>query len=66
MEERNRYRIGKEKFTSLTDAKFYILKNKDSYKSHDGGYKAITVMCGFNAVGMYKYIPDLKKVVKIG
>lgn len=66
MIERNRYRIGKEKFTSLTDAKFYILKNKDNYKAHDGGYKAITVMCGFNAVGLYKYIPDLKKVVKIG
>lgn len=65
MPERNRYRVGNEKFTNLTDAKYYILKNKENYRAHDGGYKAITIMCGFNAVGMYKYIPEFKKVVKI-
>lgn len=66
MSERNRYRIGNEMFTSITDAKYYILRNKENYKTHDGAaYKAIGIYCGCYPVGMYKYIPELKKVVKI-
>lgn len=66
MSTRNRYRIDKMQFTSITDAKRYILLHKKDYIAHDGiHYKIVPIYCGFNRKGYYQYISELKKVVRV-
>lgn len=62
-EQRYRYHInhngGQVWFVSVKDAKDYILKHKDDYMGHNGRYKLVSVMCGFNTYGEYMIVNDM-------
>lgn len=64
--ERLRFRIGCERFYSVSEAKAYILAHKDDkYRAHDGRYKQVPVYCGNVRVGDYKYYPEMRRVIKV-
>lgn len=62
-EQRYRYHINHNGaqvwFVSIKDAKDYILQHKDDYIGHNGRYKLVSVMCGFNTYADYMIVDNM-------
>lgn len=65
---RNRYNIERDRskmFETLTAAKDYIYLTREQHKDRNGNYSPVGVYCGDKLVYTYKYIKELKEVIKI-
>lgn len=62
-----RYRIPgvKDHFYSLTEVKQYIITHKDDFRGITQPYKVVDVYCGTVKKCTYKYVQELKKVVRV-